>query len=106
MNEAQLDSIYQAFSVLADRKREILDEDLLALVHESFEDAPEEYQLTQLRVTCGNGQADGRGAADRPLDRRAERRRAGATAPSPPPSTPSARPPAAPSTWPTCRSAR
>jgi 2-isopropylmalate synthase len=57
MKDAQLDSIYQAFSVLADRKREILDEDLLALVHESFEDAPEEYQLTQLTVTCGNGQA-------------------------------------------------
>ena len=57
MNEARLDSIYQAFSILADRKREILDEDLLALVHESFEDAPEEYQLTQLTVTCGNGQA-------------------------------------------------
>jgi len=57
MNEARLDSIYQAFSALADRKREILDEDLLALVHESFEDAPEEYQLTRLIVTCGNGQA-------------------------------------------------
>lgn len=57
MKDAQLDNIYQAFSMLADRKREILDEDLLALVHESFEDAPEEYQLTQLTVTCGNGQA-------------------------------------------------
>jgi 2-isopropylmalate synthase len=57
MNEARLDSIYQAFTTLADRKREILDEDLLALVHESFEDAPEEYQLTRLTVTCGNGEA-------------------------------------------------
>ena len=42
------------FTALADRKREILDEDLLALLHESFHDAPEEYQLTHLRVVCGS----------------------------------------------------
>ena len=46
--------VYRQFSALADRKREILDEDLLALLHESFQDAPEEYQLSHLRVVCGS----------------------------------------------------
>ena len=31
-----------------------LDEDLLALLHDSFHDAPEEFQLTHLRVVCGS----------------------------------------------------
>src|SRR5437763_15263546 len=38
---------------LADKKREILDEDLLALLHDGFQDAPEQFQLTHLRVVCG-----------------------------------------------------
>jgi 2-isopropylmalate synthase len=54
LEEAQLAEVYRQFSALADRKREILDEDLLALVHESFHDAPEAYQLTHLRVVCGS----------------------------------------------------
>ncbi|MGH7535351.1 MAG: 2-isopropylmalate synthase, partial [Gemmatimonadales bacterium] len=54
LSEAQLAEVYREFTALADRKREILDEDLLALVHHSFHDAPEEYQLTHLRVVCGS----------------------------------------------------
>ncbi len=54
LSEAQLLRVYAEFTSLADRKREILDEDLLALLHESFHDAPEEYQLTHLRVVCGS----------------------------------------------------
>ncbi len=54
LNDVQLAEVYRQFSALADRKREILDEDLLALVHGSFHDAPEEYQLTHLRVVCGS----------------------------------------------------
>lgn len=56
--EEKLAELYREFTALADRKREILDEDLLALLHESFHDAPEEYHLTQLRVVCGSGAAD------------------------------------------------
>jgi 2-isopropylmalate synthase len=58
--EEKLTQLYQDFTALADRKREILDEDLLALLHVSFHDAPEEYQLTHLRVVCGsvNAEAD------------------------------------------------
>ncbi|HEX5386329.1 MAG TPA: 2-isopropylmalate synthase [Gemmatimonadales bacterium] len=54
LGDAKLNDIYAQFTALADRKREILDEDLLALLHESFHDAPEEYQLVHLRVVCGS----------------------------------------------------
>lgn len=57
IGEEQLGDIYQAFLQLAERKRQILDEDLLALLHESFHDAPEEFQLRALRVVCGSGRA-------------------------------------------------
>ena len=48
-----LEQLYQAFTALADKKRQILDEDLLTLLHEGFHRAPEVYNLTYLRVTCG-----------------------------------------------------
>jgi 2-isopropylmalate synthase len=54
LDEVELASVYQEFVALAERKGEILDEDLLALLHESFHDAPEEFQLTHLRVVCGS----------------------------------------------------
>jgi 2-isopropylmalate synthase len=54
LDETRLGEIYRQFTALADRKRAILDEDLLALLHESFHDAPEEYQLNHLRVVCGS----------------------------------------------------
>ncbi len=54
LGEAKLAELYKEFTTLADRKREILDEDLLALLHDSFHDAPEEYHLVRLQVTCGS----------------------------------------------------
>jgi 2-isopropylmalate synthase len=48
-----LEQLYEAFTTLADKKRQILDEDLLTLLHEGFHQAPEVYNLTSLRVTCG-----------------------------------------------------
>jgi 2-isopropylmalate synthase len=57
VGDEQLSGIYQAFLQLAERKRQILDEDLLALVHESFHDAPEEFRLARLQVVCGSGTA-------------------------------------------------
>jgi 2-isopropylmalate synthase len=53
LDDATLGKLYQEFTGLADRKREILDEDLLALLHGRFHDAPESYRLTHLEVTCG-----------------------------------------------------
>ncbi len=48
-----LEQLYQAFTALADKKRQILDEDLLTLLHDGFHRAPEVYNLTSLTVTCG-----------------------------------------------------
>lgn len=56
--EEKVGELYREFTTLADRKREILDEDLLALLHGSFHDAPEEYQVTLLRVVCGSVPAE------------------------------------------------
>jgi 2-isopropylmalate synthase len=81
LTDSQLADVYRQFAALADRKREILDEDLLALLHESFHDAPEEYQLTHLRVVCGSvsptaevrmtgpwaGERSSRGTGDGPI---------------------------------------
>ena len=53
LDEGTLDNLYQEFTALADKKREILDEDLLALLHGRFHDAPEAYRLGHLEVTCG-----------------------------------------------------
>jgi 2-isopropylmalate synthase len=54
LDAERLAEMYRQFTALADRKREILDEDLLALMHDSFHDAPEEYQLVRLEVVCGS----------------------------------------------------
>jgi 2-isopropylmalate synthase len=81
LSEEEVAEMYQGFTALADRKREILDEDLLALLHESFHDAPEEFQLTHLRVVCGSvtataevrmtgpwsGERSARGTGDGPI---------------------------------------
>ena len=53
LDEATLHKLYEEFTTLADKKREILDEDLLALLHGRFHDAPEAYRLAHLQVTCG-----------------------------------------------------
>ena len=81
VSDVELEALYQGFTALAERKREILDEDLLALLHESFHDAPEEYQLSHLRVVCGSvtataevrmtgpwsGERSARGTGDGPI---------------------------------------
>ena len=54
LDEATVTKVYREFTALADKKREILDEDLLALLHGRFHDAPESYKLVELRVTCGS----------------------------------------------------
>jgi 2-isopropylmalate synthase len=81
LTEDELDALYHGFSALAERKQQILDEDLLALLHDSFHDAPEEYQLSHLRVVCGSvtataevrmtgpwsGERSARGTGDGPI---------------------------------------
>jgi 2-isopropylmalate synthase len=57
LGEGSLERVYHKFVALADRKREILDEDLLTLLHDGFHDAPELFQITQLYVVCGTAGA-------------------------------------------------
>ena len=71
LDDRQLQDLYQEFIRLADRKREILDEDLLALVHESFHDAPEEYHITKLPGRLRQRACRGGGADDRTVGGRA-----------------------------------
>ena len=81
LTEEEVDALYHGFSTLAERKHQILDEDLLALLHDSFHDAPEAYQLSHLRVVCGSvtataevrmtgpwsGERSARGTGDGPI---------------------------------------
>ncbi len=73
-DEATLDSLYQEFTALADKKREILDEDLLALLHGRFHDAPEAYRLAALEVRCGTVPATAEVALAGPWGKTGERR--------------------------------
>ena len=52
--ENQLNDVFVRFKALADRKKEVYDEDLIALVSdEQTNDAHEVLQLKKLRVVCG-----------------------------------------------------
>jgi 2-isopropylmalate synthase len=53
LDEQALATVYREFTALADRKRDVLDEDLLALLHGRLHEAPEVYRLAELRVLCG-----------------------------------------------------
>jgi len=54
LEPAQLDRAYKLFVMLADRKKEILDEDLLAIYYEgTLEDVARTHRLERLEVVCG-----------------------------------------------------
>jgi len=53
VSDAEFDQVYQQFLALADKKKEVFDEDLEALVSDSERSAEEVYHLQQVHVTCG-----------------------------------------------------
>lgn len=58
LDGADLDRACRMFKQLADRKKTVLDEDLLAILHHgALHDAPEVFRLTELEVTCGGRSA-------------------------------------------------
>ena len=62
LGDNQLKDIFVRFKELADRKKEIYDDDLLALMHNSSSDAEHDsLQIKKLRVVCGT---DGPQTAD------------------------------------------
>jgi len=52
--DAEFDSVYQAFLGLADKKKEVFDEDLEALVSDTGRTSEEVYHLEQVHVSCGD----------------------------------------------------
>ena len=52
--EDEFDRVYEAFLELADKKKEVYDEDLEALVGESERTIDEAYHLEQVHVSCGD----------------------------------------------------
>jgi len=53
LDDAELQAVYEKFKELADRKKVVFDDDLMALMEEQAEDAPKVYALDYLRVTAG-----------------------------------------------------
>jgi 2-isopropylmalate synthase len=49
----ELDQTYQRFLAVADKKQEVFDEDLMALIHDELHDAPEDYRLESLDIRGG-----------------------------------------------------
>ena len=53
LDDAKLETVYAKFKELADRKKTVFDDDLMALMEEQAEDAPKTFALDFLRVTAG-----------------------------------------------------
>lgn len=52
-DDAKLDELYEAFLNLADKKKEVYDEDLESLVNERDREADALYKLDRLQISCG-----------------------------------------------------
>src|SRR5258708_11939598 len=55
LNKKQLDDMFVRFKALADKKRYVFDDDLLALVEEESAEAQAEYVLDYLHTSSGHG---------------------------------------------------
>lgn len=49
----EMEQIYQRFLVVADKKREVFDDDLIAILHDEIHDQPETYRLEAFQITTG-----------------------------------------------------
>ena len=54
LGQEELDRAYMLFTKLADKKKSIYDEDLLAIVHDGIRIIPERYHLKYVHATGGN----------------------------------------------------
>jgi len=55
LDEQQLRNAYEEFLKLADKKKEIFDEDIVALLEDEFADVPETFHLDYLQCSAGTG---------------------------------------------------
>jgi 2-isopropylmalate synthase len=53
LSESQLETLFHDFKALADKKKEVYDEDLVVLLEQHLEDAPGHWQLVSLYTTAG-----------------------------------------------------
>ena len=53
LSQAELNQAYQRFLAVADKKQEVFDEDLMAIVHDEIHPLPETYQLEYLQIYSG-----------------------------------------------------
>jgi 2-isopropylmalate synthase len=53
LTRAELDKAYKMFTKLADQKKEIFEEDLLAILQDGFAQIPETYKLRAVQATAG-----------------------------------------------------
>ncbi|MDX1494175.1 MAG: 2-isopropylmalate synthase [Longimicrobiales bacterium] len=61
LSPEELDRVWNDFKALADRKKEILDEDLISIFHRGLMEAlPRHYAVEQLKVSCGTTPAQAR----------------------------------------------
>lgn len=58
LNEEQMSKLYEDFTVIADRKKEVYDEDILSLVSNILESTPSGWQLKTFKVETGTGKYD------------------------------------------------
>ncbi len=80
LSKPELEQAYQLFTTLADRKKNIYDEDLLAIVNQGFEHLPETYALKLLQSVASN---EGRATATVELEKDEETFHDSATADGP-----------------------
>jgi len=55
LDSRQLDSVYQRFIELADKKKEVFDEDIITLLDDTIPVAAETFHLDYLQCSCGTG---------------------------------------------------
>jgi 2-isopropylmalate synthase len=53
LTEEQLQKVFEGFKTLADKKKEVYDEDLIVLIEKYLEDVPDHWQLIGLHTTAG-----------------------------------------------------
>jgi 2-isopropylmalate synthase len=53
LSQEELDQTYQRFLAVADKKQEIFDEDLIAILHDEIRPVPETYHLDYLHIYSG-----------------------------------------------------
>ncbi|PIQ82314.1 MAG: 2-isopropylmalate synthase [Candidatus Omnitrophica bacterium CG11_big_fil_rev_8_21_14_0_20_64_10] len=55
LDAKQIEETFQRFKVLADKKKEVFDDDLAALAEDQLSEIPQRYQLVYLHVPSGTG---------------------------------------------------